>query len=49
MNKTFKIVESYLGNKNIKAYKNGKKFLILFLTNIISTALLKFFQLLVID
>lgn len=27
MNKTFKIVESYLGNKNIKAYENGKKIL----------------------
>lgn len=27
MNKTFKIVDSYMDNKNIKVYKNGKKIL----------------------
>ena len=27
MNKTFKIVEAYTGNKNIKAYENGRNIL----------------------
>lgn len=27
MNKTFKVVRSYPGNKNIKAYENGRKIL----------------------
>ena len=27
MNKTFKVVGSYPGNKNIKAYENGEKIL----------------------